>query len=277
MKNFIKTIMLLLFVMISIEAKCKDLDFLKSKIENKFSLNEKNLSGSVFSVVTYSACTKKEFGEESAGEYHAVDSIIFDENGKITERYYYEHLERRRAIYTYEGTDCKIMIQRIESQSNKWHTYEEQFYKREFDDLGRITSETMYRNNNPKTRINFSYTPTGYKVEYYKSLTSSPIRYEINNNTYKHDAIFAEGTYKFNNEEKPILYTCQHHNGLKINYTWKYNEQGDLVELKKQASSPYPGMGTESNEYQYDNNGNWISLVKTNIYGDKNWYKRNIT
>lgn len=264
MRRTIKQICILLCLIVVAPIYAEDFMLLKNT-ENKFNQDGLNLKGDVFSVVTQEVSTKKEFGEIIPTSYYTTDSIFFDSEGRIIEKYINSN---NRELYEYDGDDIFVIKQSLER--DKWVLCDSIKYQRLRDDKGRLVQETVYKNGEPISRISFNFTPTGYKVEYFPNISGSAEKYELKNNTIIQKTIFGPETFKFDNDEKIIRYTGSAMKVNRINI-WEYNENGDLVLEHKKADAPWPGMGKTTYAYEYDDSGNWVTKK-----WDNKWYVRKI-
>lgn len=245
---------------------------LLKETQDKFDKEGMNLSGNIFSITTQKVYFKKMFGEEIPDFYYTTDSIMFDEQGRITELFKNTQFENNwsrfeieglkfnlRRLYKYEGNDILVINQhRCYSDIDEWCPSDTIIYKRELDEKGRLTRETVYKDGNPISQISFTYTPTGYKVEYYPKLSADADTYELNNHTMSVKTPFTQELRKYNEKEKPLLYSG--HVYIPFEKRWEYNKYGDIT---KDGDGEY--------SYEYDDNGNWVSKKWKN-----GWYVRKI-
>lgn len=245
---------------------------LLKETQDKFDKEGMNLSGNIFSITTQKVYFKKMFGEEIPDLYYTTDSIMFDEQGRITELFKNTQFENNwsrfeieglkfnlRRLYKYEGNDILVINQhRCYSDVEEWCPSDTIIYKRELDEKGRLARETVYKDGNPISQISFTYTPTGYKVEYYPKLSADADTYELNNHTMSVKTPFTQELRKYNEKEKPLLYSG--HVYIPFEKRWEYNKYGDIT---KDGDGEY--------SYEYDDNGNWVSKKWKN-----GWYVRKI-
>lgn len=245
-------------------------DLLK-ETQDKFDKKGLNLNGNIFSISTQKVYYKKMFGEKIPALYYTTDSIMFDEQGRITEFFKNTQFEINyssveieglnfdlRRLYKYEGNDIIVINQHWGSYDEEWCPSDTIIYKRELDEKGRLARETVYEEGEPISQISFTYTPTGYKVEYYPRLWADAEVYELKNHTMSVKHYFGGEISKYNAKEKPILYSTNVYNPLK--HRWEYNECGDIT---KDEHGEY--------SYEYDENGNWVTKK-----WESGWYVRKI-
>lgn len=265
MRRIVKQICILLCIIAVTPIYAHDFILLKNT-ENKFNQDGLNLKGDVFSVITQKVSTKKEFGEIIPTEYYTTDSIVFDSEGRIIEKYINSN---NREFYEYDGDDIFVIKQIL--QFDEWVLCDSIKYQRLRDDKGRLVQETVYKNGEPTSRISFNFTPTGYKIEYFPSISGKAQEYELKNNSIINKNLFGLETFKFDNDEKIIRYTGSSVMNVNRINIWEYNENGDLVLEHKKADAPWPGMGKTTYTYEYDDSGNWVTKK-----WDNNWYVRKI-
>lgn len=242
------------------------------EVQNRHTAKGDGLKGNVFSVKTYDVDFKLEFGEYIKGDNKHEHIVYYDENGyRLGESTTYSHkkyLISRDSIFI--GTlEChSIEDFEVALFSGKLPDYECRDAVREYmkyNEKGRLIS--IIRDHDwRKTKQTFEYTPTGYKGKYFSQPDDDPQYYEMKSNVFTPNVKYGYNcnySISYYNKDGYLerYYNSNYIGNKRYKYHYyKYNVYGHLVKSgiiwsdRNKVEYVY--------QYEYDDQGNWISRKK---------------
>ena len=245
---------------------------------NRFNLKGYGLKGNVYKVVTITHPFHIEYGDTIFTETLKLDSLIFDENRNIKEKYVFklghvfENEEKTNLTYYKINGDSIFVFNR--NNNNRM-----ELFVINYNENGKLIEskwdeQYKYEPLNPHKQQVFKYNPTGYTSEFWLN-SSRKIDITRNGNIIK----FKEETSQFNtdyitiylNNDLPTKLVAES-SMMKWGATrlYKYNDNHDLVKHSRLENGKE--VVIESYSYEYDSEGNWIKRKRY----DENGNLRNI-
>lgn len=234
-------------------------------------LDEYNLSGKVKSVISFTYSPEEHYGNIEIGEIkrrYNYEEVTFNRNGnKIEEKPHHKNNKpTEKELHKHTG---KRSEKTSTSKTKLTHKYENKY-----DDNGNVIEEIIYNTDGnliAKGLLKYNYRQDVIEAVKYDSGGKPQKKLQFK---YDNDGNLIEGIeydpygkcimkLRFKYDENGKIINFSQYDSFEIlsfKNIFKYDKKGNLFELKSDLYGE--GKINSKIQYKYDNEGNWIKLIK---------------